>query len=367
MNKIAKITLIMGISLILVGSFSLLGCQAEAGEAEEAEEAVEEAEEVAEEAEEAEEAAEEEVVAEAGKPASDMYFRLVTHGGDDPFWAVVNQGMRDAASELGCQAEIDLCGGDLSEQQKAFEEAVASKPDGIALVINDDTAWDKPVEDALAAGIPVIGINNDDTEGAAGNARLCYIGQSERRAGYVVGSRLFMEGEEAGVDFASAHVGMAAEVPGAAYAVVRAQGVNDAMEEYGITSFEMIDGGGLEATTVEERETAYLLAHPETTFFLGAGGICTDRITSSLKAAGKAPGEIIAGGFDVAPGTVEGLNEGYITATIDQQQYLQGYFAVYALYLYNKFALTPNIDTGGYLVDNPETLGIIEELSGTYR
>lgn len=302
-----------------------------------------------------------------GKPGEGLYFRLVTHGGDDPFWAVVNQGMKDAAAELGCKVGIDLSGGDLAKQQKAFEEAVASKPNGIALVINDDTAWDKPVEDALAKGIPVIGINNDDTEGSAGNARLCYIGQSERRAGYMIASRLFQEGKAKGVNFASAHVAMAAEVPGAAYATVRSQGVKDAMAEYGITSFEMIDAGGLEATTIEERESAYLTSHPETTFFLGAGGICTDRIMSSLKAAGRKAGEVIAGGFDVAPGTVEGLKAGYITATIDQQQYLQGYFAVYTLYLYNKYGLTPNIDTGGYLVDNPDKLGLIEKLSGTYR
>jgi len=305
--------------------------------------------------------------AEVGKSAEEMYFRLVTHGGDDPFWAVVAQGMRDAAAELGCKAEIDFSGGDLAKQQKAFLEAVTSKPDGIALVINDDTVWDKPVEDAIAAGIPVIGINNDDTKGPVGNARLCYIGQSERRAGYIIATRLFQEGEAAGVDFATAHVGMAAEVPGAMYATVRSQGVKDAMAEYGITSFEMIDAGGLEATTVEERQTAYLIANPKTTFFLGAGGICTDRILSSLKAAGLKPGEVIAGGFDTAPGTVEGLKEGYITATIDQQQYLQGYLAVYTLYLYNKFGLTPNVDTGGYLIDTPEILGVIEELSGTYR
>ncbi|MEW5816657.1 MAG: substrate-binding domain-containing protein, partial [Spirochaetota bacterium] len=125
------------------------------------------------------------------KPGDGLYFRLVTHGGDDPFWAVVAQGMRDAASELGCKAEIDLSGGDLAKQQKAFQEAVASKPTGIALVVNDATAWDKPVKDALDAGIPVIGINNDDPEGANGNARLCYIGQNERAAAYRLASRIF--------------------------------------------------------------------------------------------------------------------------------------------------------------------------------
>ena len=301
-----------------------------------------------------------------GKPAEGQYYRLVTHGGDDPFWAVVQQGMRDACAELGCDADIDLAGGDLANQQKKFEEAVASKPDGIAVVINDDTAWDKPVEDALAAGIPVIGINNDDTQGVAGNARLGYIGQSERRAGYMMAFKVFSEAEAAGVDMANAHVAMFAEVPGAAYAQVRSAGVKDAMEEFGITSFELADAGGLEMTTVESRMTDYLVAHPETTFLMGAGGICTDRLMSALQAAGKEKNEVWAAGFDAAPGTVEGLKEGYVTNSIDQQQYLQGYMAVYVLYLYNKYGLMPNIDTGGYLI-TAENLGLIEELSGTYR
>lgn len=299
----------------------------------------------------------------AQKPGAGMYFRLVTHGGDDPFWAVVHKGMLDAAKELGCRADIDLCGGDLGLQQKRFREAVGMKPDGIALVINDDTAWDKPVADALAAGVPVIGINNDDKEHAAGNTRLCYIGQDERRAGYMIGKRLFEEGRKKGWDLTKAHVAMPVEVPGAMYGVVRSQGILDAMKEYGITSYEVIDAGGLEMTTVESRETSYLLANPKTKFMIGLGGICTDRLTDSLKAAGKKPGEVIAGGFDTTPTTLTGIREGYVTATIDQQQYLQGYFAVYVLYLYKKYGLTPNIDTGGYLVDSVDKIGLIEKLS----
>jgi simple sugar transport system substrate-binding protein len=303
------------------------------------------------------------VVAQEAKSAEGMYFRLVTHGGDDPFWAVVQKGANDAAKELGCRVDIDLCGGDLALQQKRFQEAVALKPQGIALVINDDTAWDKPVEDALAQGIPVIGMNNDDSQGAAGNARLCYIGQSEKAAAYRLARKLFDTAKAKGIDLSKAHVAMAAEVPGANYAKIRSSGVIEAMGEYGITSYEIIDAGGLEMTTVESRETSYLLAHPETTFLIGLGGICTDRLTASLKAAGRNPGEVIAGGFDTTPDTLNGIREGYITATIDQQQYLQGYFAVYVLYLYNKGGFTPNIDTGGYLVDSPDKIVLIEKLS----
>ena len=299
----------------------------------------------------------------AEKPGAGLYFRLVTHGGDDPFWAVVQKGMLDAVKELGCKADIDLVGGDVALMTKRFQEAVAMKPDGIALVINDDKAYDKLVSAALAKGINVIGMNNDDSKGASGNARLCYIGQSERQAGYVIARRLFQTAKNKGWSLSKAHVGAAVEVPGANYGVQRSRGIRDAMKEYGITTkMDIIDAGGLEMTTVESRMTSYLIAHPETKFLFGLGGICTDRLTSSLKNAGKKPGEIIAGGFDTAPGTLEGLKAGLVEATIDQQQYLQGYFSVYTLYLMKKYGFAPNIDTGGYLVDK-NNIGLIEKFS----
>ena len=286
------------------------------------------------------------------KPGAGMYFRLVTHGGDDPFWAVVQKGMIDAAKELGCKADIDLMGGDVAVLQKRFIEVVAMRPDGIALVINDDKAYDRAVADAVAKGINVIGINNDDSEGVAGNARLCYIGQNERRAGYMIGWRVFDTGKKKGWNLSGAHAAAAVEVPGANYGVVRSAGISDAMKEFGIRGkLDIIDAGGLEMTTVESRITSYLVAHPETKFIFGLGGICTDRLTSSLKNAGKRPGQVIAGGFDAAPGTIEGLKSGYVEASIDQQQYLQGYFAVYTLYLMKKYGFAPQIDTGGYLID----------------
>ncbi|MEM4474713.1 MAG: substrate-binding domain-containing protein [Candidatus Bathyarchaeia archaeon] len=294
------------------------------------------------------------------KPAEGMYFRLVTHGGDDPFWAVVKKGMMDAKELFGCGADIDLCGGDLALQQKRFKEAVAMKPTAIALVINDPS-WAPLVQEALDQGVPVFGINND----WPGNPRLFYIGQNEIRAGYIIGKRIFETGIKKGIDPEKAHLVMPVEVPGAAYGVQRSTGILQAAEEYGIKSYEILDAGGLEMTTVEARETAYFLAHPETTFAIGLGGICTDRLTTALKNAGKKPGEIIAGGFDTTPGTLAGLKEGYMEATIDQQQYLQGYFAIVCGYLYAWAGFMPNIDTGGYLVDK-NTIGIIEKFSPLY-
>jgi len=296
------------------------------------------------------------------KPGKGMYFRLVTHGANDPFWAVFQQGMRDAAKELGCEADIDLCGSDLQLQQKRFQEAVAMRPDGIALVINDSTLWDKPVANAIAKGINVIGTNNDDQEGSAGNARLAYIGQDERRAGMMIARAVFEAAKKSGKNMKDLKVAAAVEVPGANYGVVRSQGIKDAMQEYGIAGdIEIIDAT-LEMTTAESRITSYLIGHSDTQCLFGLGGITTDRLTSSLKNARKEPGQIFAGGFDATPGTLSGLKTDYMVASIDQQQYLQGYFSVYVLYLMKQYGFAPQIDTGGYLITK-DNIALIEKLS----
>lgn len=295
-------------------------------------------------------------------PGKGMYFRLVTHGGNDPFWAVVQQGMRDAAKELGCRADIDLCGSDLAFQQKTFQEAVAMRPDGIALVINDDKLWDKPVADALAKGINVIGMNNDDQQGSAGNARLCYIGQNERRAGLMIGRAVFEAAKKAGKNMSNLKVAAAVEVPGANYGVVRGAGIKDAMKEYGIGGDLEIVDATLDMTTAESRITSYIIGHPDVDCMFGLGGITTDRMTSAMKNAKKKPGQIFAGGFDAAPGTLTGLETNYMVASIDQQQYLQGYFSVYVLYMMKAYGFAPQIDTGGFLITK-DNIELIKELS----
>jgi simple sugar transport system substrate-binding protein len=270
--------------------------------------------------------------------------------------------MMDAAKQLGCRADIDLAGSDMALQQKRFQEAVAMRPDGIALVINDDKAWDKPVADAIAKGINVIGINNDDTQDGAGNARLAYIGQNERRAGYEIGRAVFEAAKKKGWNMRTIKVAAAVEVPGANYGVVRSAGIKDAMKEYGIPGDIEIVDATLEMTTAEQRITSYLIGNKDVKCLFGLGGIATDRLTSGMKNAGRRAGDIMAGGFDAAPGTLTGLQTGYLVASIDQQQYLQGYFAVYVLFLMKKYGFAPQIDTGGFLITK-DNIDLIKRLS----
>ena len=63
--------------------------------------------------------------------------------------------------------------------------------------------------------------------------------------------------------------------------------------------------------------------------------------------------KIPLGGFDLTQDIIDGIEKGTITATVDQQPYSQGFYAVAQLALYLKYGLYPSdMNTGGLgLVD----------------
>jgi len=112
----------------------------------------------------------------------------------------------------------------------------------------------------------------------------------------------------------------------------------------------------------ESRMVAYLKAHPETNviFTVGTG---TAPTAWAAKRLGYEPGKIVIGGFDLIPEIIEQIDAGYITLTIDQQPYLQGYLPVVQLYMMNKYGFSAwDVNTGLAVVDK-SNYKLIEELS----
>jgi len=275
--------------------------------------------------------------------------------------------MAHAAAELGCKTDVLLLGDEISDdgtaaRHKVFMDAAAAKPDGIALVISDPEAWDTPVAEVIATGVPVIGIYKDDPE----NPRLFFIGQDEEQAAYILTKKLIGEAKERNVNCSAAHTALASENPDAPVSRLRANGVRKALIELGLKSFEMFDACGADGRTAESAVISYIAAHPQTLFIMGADKITTEKLSPSLEAAGKTPGDLFAGGFGVSPLILDGIAQGYLAASVDEQPYLQGYYAVYALRLYKNGGLVSNIDTGGFLV-TPENAEYVRHQLGTYR
>ena len=296
-----------------------------------------------------------------GAPREESYeFLLIIYtSAGNPFWTKVRAGAEEIAAALGCKVNFQYADNDPIKQNDLMEVAIANRVDGLAINISLDDAYDEAVQRALDAGIPVIGFNNDDSEGAAGNPRLAYIGQDERAAGHEVAKRLIKEGGLKAGD----HVLCPVEYPESTYAINRYAGVSKAFGEIGISS-EVLKTDAISLEDVLTRMTQYLLGHPETDAVLAMGETPMSVTPQAIEEANR---ELPSAGFDISRDIAENIRDGRIIAAVDQKPFYQGSLTVMQLYYYNKYNLLPcDVDTGGGLVDKSNVAKVLE-LADTIR
>ncbi len=114
--------------------------------------------------------------------------------------------------------------------------------------------------------------------------------------------------------------------------------------------------------TVAASLAAYIESHPELRAIGTQHGSITGQLAEILEKAGKTPGDIIVGGIDLAPATIDGLKSGYVSATLDQLLYLQGFMPVLQCVLTKKYkmpSLAINTDAG---TETPQSIDSLIEL-----
>jgi simple sugar transport system substrate-binding protein len=275
------------------------------------------------------------------------------------FFVPLEKGAKDAAAMWGVNLDIQYGNSDPVTQNSLIETAIANQVNGLAVMIQDDTAFDDSICAAMAAGIAVVSLNVDDSQGAAGNCRMAFMGQNFVSTGYLIGQRMIKDHNIGAGDLVFAPV----EAPEAVYAVQRAEGLKKAMDEVGATTD--VVGVGFNLADAQTTEVQYLLGHPETKAIVGLGSV---PLTVAPAAIGEAGVNIPIGGFDLTAEIIQGIEDGTITATVDQQPYSQGFYAVTQLVLYLKYGLYPSdMDTGGNGLVDASNVSKVAELTGTYR
>jgi simple sugar transport system substrate-binding protein len=135
------------------------------------------------------------------------------------------------------------------------------------------------------------------------------------------------------------------------------------MDEVGATTD--VVGIGFNLADAQTKEVEYLLGHPETKAIVGLGSVPLTVAPNAIQEAGL---NIPLGGFDLTADIIAGIEEGTITATVDQQPYSQGFYAVTQLALYLKYGLYPSdMETGGLGLVDASNVATVKELTGTIR
>lgn len=276
-----------------------------------------------------------------------------------PFFNPLIKGAQDAAKQEDVDLDIQYANNDQVLENNIIQTAVANKVDGLGVVIWDDHAFKKSICDAVHAGIPVIAFNIDNTKGAAGSCRLAFIGQDFVSAGYLIGKRMVAAAHLKKGDLVFTPV----EFPDAAYATLRHEGVQKALDEVGAKSEIIGTGGNL--PEVRTKMVQYLIGHSDVKAIIGLGEQPMIEALPSLK---EAKLKVPVGGFDVSKEILDGIANGDIVATVDQQPYSQGFFTIHQLALKIRYGLYPSdMKTGGLGLVDKTNYKYAVKWAGTYR
>ena len=261
----------------------------------------------------------------------------------DSFFVPVVNGAKAAAAITGLKLQIQYASNDDSTEVNQMGTAIASKVAGIAVSI-PDAGMNKVVCDARAHNIPVVSYNINGATGQGASCVQAFVGQDFVLSGQLIAQRMINEGKIKSGD----HVFCPVETPTHVYAVQRFAGVKQVLQGIGATCEELATGddyGPAKSTMV-----SYLLGHRNTAAIIALGHTPLDQAPAAIKQVGL---NIPIGGFDVTSDILSAIKSGAITATVDQQPYIQGFQPVMQLALYLRYGLSPSsINTSnGALID----------------
>lgn len=268
------------------------------------------------------------------------------------FASVVYRGAKAAEEDLGPKVEYVWSGWLPDKMVAQFKDAVARRPDGIAIMGHPGVVAFAPlVDEARSKGIIVTSQNTTlpAIEDKYKDAGFGYVGQelypsgvmlakgAAKRAGLKEGDRAMVWGL------------LGQETRG-----LRTKGCIDALEEMGVTVdyVEISDVINSDPAAGIPVAASYIAAHPDVKMIITDHGGLTATLGTYLKGANKKPGDIFGAGFDLSAATTSAIKEGWVGAVLDQQPWLQGYLPILQICLAKKYGFAGlHIDTGAAIID----------------
>jgi ribose transport system substrate-binding protein len=235
-----------------------------------------------------------------------------------PYWQDAKAGFMDSAKRLG-GAKAEFIGPGRytpDEELKDFQDAVASKPNGILISPAQPDTFKSAIDDAVAAGIPVICADSD----APGSHRVLFIGTDNYLAGQQSGNTMarLLHGRGGLV---------VVKITGQNNQEERARGVRDAIKKYPAMAIavEVNDSGDAQQAGDAIANMIRNGGHPDGIVCLEAS--CGPGVAKALDQLGMA-NRIPIVAMDANPETLDRIAQGHIVASIAQKPYTMGYYGL---------------------------------------
>lgn len=289
-----------------------------------------------------------------------MYMQMGGNAGDGATLAR-QTGAAQAAAAFGVELKEQFSAWAPETMINQFKEAVAAKPTCIEIMGHPGgTAFHDLVKGAVDQGI-IVTVGNSpmtDLQNEFKTSGMGYAGVDLYAGGTLTAENMLAQGLKSGDE---------AMVYGVFSQAERGQsekGLADTLEKAGlkVDRLEISQEVNSDTSLATNVLTSYIQAHPNLRAIGTQHGGITGQLAEILKKAGKKPGDIIVGGIDLAPATIDGLKSGYVSATLDQLLYLQGFIPVLQCVMTAKYKMPGlSLNTGAGAV-TPQTIDTLVPL-----
>ena len=289
-----------------------------------------------------------------------MYMQMGGNPGDGATLAR-QTGAKEAAEALGVELKSQFSAWAPETMIAQFKEAMAAKPNCIEIMGHPgSTAFHDLVKQAVDQGIVVTDGNAPltDLQKEFGPKGFGYAGVDLYAGGALTANAMLAQGLKSGDE------AMVYDKFGSAERGQSGKGLADTLEKAGlkVDRIEIPQEVDSDTSLGVPVLAAYIGAHPNLKAIGTQHGGVTSVMDQVLKKAGKKPGDIIVGGIDLAPGTIGALKSGYVSATLDQLLYLQGFVPVVQCVMSSKYKMPGlSLNTGAGAV-TPKTIDALTKL-----
>jgi simple sugar transport system substrate-binding protein len=249
--------------------------------------------------------------------AGPITIAVITHSDGGVFWSVFKKGAEKAGKDLGITVKEQGSNNNGVKQAEMINQAVTDKVSGIAVSLADKAAVKDAVAAAVKAGIPIV-TTNSGSDSYKDFGAFTHIGQDEFQAGQGAGERFTAAGVKTVLCAKQEQTNSGLDA--------RCAGLKDKFKGKYIEVTTSGDKSGKQQADLK----AKIDTEKDVDAVFGTGPVVAHDAAAAAKELGR---KVMVGGVDLSTDILKDIASGDVSFTIDQQQYLQGYVSVLALYL----------------------------------
>lgn len=243
---------------------------------------------------------------------------------NNPVFEIGHAGAEKKAEELTAEGPYDVeiiyaapVNADAAEQVQVMEDVITQGAEAIIISCNLADPCIEPINQAVAAGIPVMTFDSDSPD----SERFTYLGVDNYEGGVLAGELMLEYLPDGG------EVALLGGVPGTANVEVRLQGFRDAIEGSNITIVETVFANDDVATGVNVVEEV-TQKYPDLDGWFLAAPMNLFASEGSMPLWEEASKDMVVISFDTIPQFLTWVQGGYIKVQIGQKYFGWGYDAV---------------------------------------